>query len=72
MNPSTTVTSVTLLMASSPVFGAVLGWLLLREPVGVATWVAVALAVLGGVVMVVLGWVMGWALRRRHRLLADG
>ena len=27
---------------------------------------------LGGVVMVVLGWVMGWALRRRHRLLADG
>ena len=27
---------------------------------------------LGGAVMVVLGWVMGWALRRRHRLLADG
>ena len=48
----TTVTSVTLLMASSPVFGAVLGWLMLRERVGSATWLAVALAVAGGVVMV--------------------
>ena len=48
----TTVTSVTLLMASSPVFGAVLGWLVLREPVGPRTWAAVVLALAGGAVMV--------------------
>ncbi len=48
----TTVASVTLLMASSPVFGAVLGWLVLREPVARRTWLAVALAVIGGAVMV--------------------
>lgn len=48
----TTVANATLLMASSPVFGAVLGWLLLREPVTPRTWVAVVLAVAGGAVMV--------------------
>lgn len=48
----TTVTSVTLLMASSPVFGAVLGWLVLREAVPRRTWIAVVLAVAGGAVMV--------------------
>ena len=52
---NTTVANATLLMATSPVFGAVLGWLILRERVRVRTWVAVAIAVAGSAIMVGAG-----------------
>ena len=49
---TTSVANAVLLFTASPFFAAVLGRLLLHEPVSVLTWVAIGLAVLGVAVMV--------------------
>lgn len=48
----TTVANAVFLFSASPFFAAVLGWLVLREPVRGATWGAIALAVAGMFLMV--------------------
>lgn len=45
---NTSVANAMLLFATAPFMAAVLGWLLLREPVRLATWIAIAVA-LGGI-----------------------
>ncbi len=49
---TTTVANAVFLFAAAPFFAAVLGWLVLREPVRRATWIAIAIACLGILVMV--------------------
>lgn len=49
---STSVANAMLLFATAPFMAAVLGWLVLREPVRTATWIAIAVAVAGIAVMV--------------------
>ncbi|MEM7599669.1 MAG: DMT family transporter [Pseudomonadota bacterium] len=49
---STSVANAMLLFASAPFMAAVLGWIVLREPVRWATWGAIAVAILGVGVMV--------------------
>ena len=56
---STTVANAMLLFASAPFFAALLGRLILGEMVRVATWVAMAVATLGIVIMVVEGISLG-------------
>ena len=48
----TSVAHVSIILAASPLFGALFGWLLLREPVRAHTWIAMAMAALGIAVMV--------------------
>lgn len=48
----TTVANAVFLFSASPFFAAVLGWLVLREPVRPATWAAILLAVAGMFLMV--------------------
>lgn len=49
---TTTIANAVLLFAASPFLAALLGWLLLGEPVRPATWTAIAVALAGLVVMV--------------------
>lgn len=49
---TTTVANAVFLFAASPFVAAVLGWLLLREPVYPRTWIAIAIAVCGMYLMV--------------------
>ena len=49
---STTIANAVFLFSASPFFSAVLGWVLLREKVRPATWLAIAVAVLGMGIMV--------------------
>ncbi len=49
---STTIANAVFLFSATPFFSAVLGWVLLRERVRAATWLAIAVAVLGMAVMV--------------------
>lgn len=56
---TTTVANAVFLFAASPFFAAVLGWLVLREPVRRATWIAIAVACLGILVMVREGLAAG-------------
>jgi len=49
---STSVANAMLLFATAPFMAAVLGWLVLREPVRLATWVAIAVAIAGIAIMV--------------------
>lgn len=49
---STSVANAMLLFASAPFFTALLGWLVLREPVRKATFVAIAVAIAGIAIMV--------------------
>ena len=51
---NTSVANAMLLFASAPFMAAVLGWLVLREPVRAATWIAIAVA-LGGILIMVSG-----------------
>lgn len=44
---TTTIANAVFLFSATPFFSAVLGWVLLREPVRTATWAAIAVAVLG-------------------------
>ena len=56
---STTIANAVFLFSATPFFSAVLGWVLLREKVRPATWVAIAIAVLGMAIMVREGVSMG-------------
>ena len=49
---NTSVANAMLLFATAPFMAAVLGWLILCEPVRAATWIAIALA-LGGILIMV-------------------
>ena len=49
---STSVANAMLLFATAPFMAAVLGWIVLREPVRPATWVAIAVAIAGIAIMV--------------------
>lgn len=49
---TTTVANAVLLFAASPFVAAILGWLALREPVRLSTWIAIAIAVFGMYLMV--------------------
>ena len=49
---NTSVANAMLLFATAPFMAAVLGWLVLREPVRAATWIAIAVA-LGGILVMV-------------------
>lgn len=48
----TSVANAMLLFATAPFMAAVLGWIVLREPVRIATWIAIAVAIGGIAVMV--------------------
>lgn len=56
---STTVANAVFLFSASPFLAAVLGWVLLKEPVRKATWVAIAVAGLGMYIMVREGLAAG-------------
>lgn len=49
---NTSVANAMLLFATAPFMAAVLGWIVLREPVRVATWIAIAVAIGGIAIMV--------------------
>ncbi len=49
----TTVANIMFIQAAAPVFAGLLGWLLMREPVGLRTWICMA-AVLGGIGIMML------------------
>ncbi len=49
---NTSVANAMLLFATAPFMAAVLGWIVLREPVRAATWIAIAVAIGGIAIMV--------------------
>src|SRR5210317_541674 len=49
---NTSVANAMLLFATAPFLAAVLGWIVLREPVRAATWLAIAVAIGGIAIMV--------------------
>ncbi len=49
---TTTVANAMLLFATAPFMAAVLGWMVLRESVRTATWIAIAVAIAGIAIMV--------------------
>lgn len=56
---ATTVANAVFLFSASPFLAAILGWLILREPVRKATWVAIVLAGVGMYIMVREGLAAG-------------
>jgi drug/metabolite transporter (DMT)-like permease len=56
---TTTVANAMLLFASAPFLAAVAGWIVLREPVRRATWIAMLFAVVGIAIMVINGFAAG-------------
>jgi drug/metabolite transporter (DMT)-like permease len=56
---STTVANALFLFATAPFFAAILGWIILREPVPKATKIAVGVAGLGMVIMLWEGLIVG-------------
>ena len=56
---STTVANAMFLFAAAPFFAALLGWFILREGIRAATWIAMAVAVIGISVMVWEGISLG-------------
>lgn len=56
---TTTVANAMFLFASAPFFAAILGWVLLREQVRRATWIATVVAMIGIAVMVIEGFSLG-------------
>ncbi len=56
---TTTVANAMLLFAAAPFIAAVAGWVVLREPVRRATWVAMVFAIVGIAIMVVNGFASG-------------
>jgi drug/metabolite transporter, DME family len=58
---TTTIANAVLLFAASPFLAALLGWLVLGEPVRRATWAAIAVA-LAGMAVMVGGGISGGAL----------
>ncbi len=49
---ATSVANALLLFATAPFMAAVLGWIILREPVRAATWIAIVVAIAGIAIMV--------------------
>ena len=49
---ATSVANAMLLFATAPFMAAVLGWIVLREPVRAATWIAIVVAIIGIAIMV--------------------
>ncbi len=66
----TTVANASFLLAAAPFFAALLGRLILGESVRAATWVAMAAATLGIVVMVAEGIALGRALGNAAAILS--
>ena len=58
---TTSVANALLLFATAPFIAAVVGWVVLKEPVRMATWVAIAVAI-GGIAIMVAGSSEGGAL----------
>lgn len=56
---ATSVANTLFVLAAAPFLAAVLGWLLLRERVGQATWIAMAVALVGVAIMVWRGMTGG-------------
>jgi len=56
---TTTVANAMFLFATAPFLAAVAGWLVLREPVRRATWVAMVFAMAGVAIMVINGFAAG-------------
>lgn len=56
---STTIANAVFLFTASPFVAAILGWVLLREQVRPATWVAIAMAIAGMFIMVREGLAIG-------------
>jgi drug/metabolite transporter (DMT)-like permease len=56
---TTTVANAMLLFAAAPFLAAVAGWIILREEVRRATWVAMLFAIIGIAIMVVNGFATG-------------
>ena len=56
---TTTVANAMLLFAAAPFLAAVAGWIILREQVRRATWVAMLFAIIGITIMVVNGFASG-------------
>lgn len=56
---STTIANAVFLFTASPFIAAILGWILLREPVRPTTWVAIAVAIIGMFIMVREGLATG-------------
>ncbi|MEX2615923.1 MAG: DMT family transporter [Alphaproteobacteria bacterium] len=59
---TTSIANAVFMFAAAPLFAAVLGWLILGEPVRRATWWAMAVAILGIGLMVAEGIALGNAL----------
>ena len=49
---TTSVANAMLLFATAPFMAAVLGWIVLREPVRIATWISISVAIAGIAIMV--------------------
>lgn len=69
---TTTVANAMFLFAAAPFLAALLGWIVLRENVRRATWVAMTIALLGIVVMVVDGIAGGRAAGNMSAILSAG
>jgi len=67
---TTTVANAMFLFASAPFLAAVLGWIILREQVRKATWLAMIFACLGIAVMVIDGIAVGQAAGNFSALLS--
>ena len=67
---TTTVANAMFLFASAPFLAAVLGWIILREQVRKATWLAMIIACVGIAVMVIDGIAVGQAAGNLSALLS--
>ncbi|NUB46677.1 DMT family transporter [Fertoebacter nigrum] len=67
---ATTIANAVFLFAASPFLAAILGWILLREPVRRATWLAMAVGGIGMFLMVRDGLAMGAAAGNLAALLS--
>jgi drug/metabolite transporter (DMT)-like permease len=67
---ATTVANAVFLFAAAPLLTALLAWPVLREPVRRATWIAIALAALGILVMVREGLALGAGLGNAAALVS--
>ena len=56
---TTTVANAMFLFAAAPFLAAIFGWIILREPVRKATWIAMAFAMVGIAIMVIHGFAAG-------------
>lgn len=68
--PLTTIANVTFLLATAPMATALLGLLVLREPVAGRTWIGILAVLVGAGVMMAEGFVLGGWLGDLYALLA--